>query len=101
MRPINVINAIILGSCIAISISLLAVWILLSLVSMDPELTERVTYELGVIPLHLVIFIFLSIISFFAFRTCQKRSLYWQWWQTGLWFSLSLVTIFYYYSMTA
>jgi len=101
MRPISVLTAIVLGSCFAISACLIAVWLLLTLVSNDPEMTERVASELERLPTHIAIFIPLTAISAMAFISSQKQKNYWWVWQLALWASLSLVVYYYVETMTS
>ena len=101
MRPITILTAIILGSCLAITISLIAVWILLSLVSNDPEFTSRVASELSVLPSHVATFIPLTGLAALTFLASQKEKWHWWIWQLLLWTSLIVVGIYYYRSMTA
>lgn len=101
MRPLTVITAIILGSCFAISVCLIAVWILLSLVSTDPAITDRVADELKRLPTHITLFIPLTAIAAMAFITSQKQKSSWWAWQLGLWISLTFVGFYYMQSMTS
>lgn len=95
MRPITVITLIILGSCIAITTCLIAVWGLLFLTAQDPELSVRIAPELGALPKHIAIFIPLTVIASLSFLSSQKeKSSRWAW-QGILWVSLILVGVYY------
>ena len=95
MRPISVLNLIILGSCIAISVCLVAVWGLLYLTSLEPEHAARVGPELKLIPKHIAIFIPQTIISALSFLSSQKRTAYWWAWQIFMWGAVSLTCVYY------
>jgi len=82
-------------------VCLIAVWILLTLVSSDPEIADRVASELSRIPTHVSIFIPLTAISAMAFITSQKQKASWWVWQLLLWGALTLVGFYYVASMTS
>lgn len=95
MRPISVLNLIILGSCIAISVCLIAVWGLLYLTAQEAEHALRIGAELKLIPKHIAIFIPLTVISALSFLSSQKRDKYWVLWQLAMWGGLVLVGVYY------
>ncbi|MBT8141052.1 MAG: hypothetical protein HKN88_10020 [Gammaproteobacteria bacterium] len=95
MRPITVLTLIILGSCLAISICLIAVWGLLFLSAQDPEISARVSSELKLIPRHIAIFIPLTVVAWMGFITSQKQKSSRFIWQFVMWGSLGLVGLYY------
>ena len=95
MRPITVINLIILGSSLAISICLIVVWAILSLTAMDPALADRVGPELKALPIHIALFIPLTIVCTVSFLTMQKQKPSRWFWQLAMWGSLCGLGFFY------
>lgn len=95
MRPISVLNLIVLGSCLAISMCLIAVWGILTLTAMDPVLAERVGPELKVLPKHIAIFVPLTIISAVSFLSTQKEKSSRWFWQMTMWASLCALGFYY------
>lgn len=95
MRPITVINLIILGSSLAISICLVVVWAILSITAMDPALAERVGPELKVLPTHIALFIPLTLICTVSFLSMQKQKPSRWFWQLAMWGALSALVFFY------
>jgi len=96
MRPITVLTAIILGSCVAISVCLLAVWLLLTLVSSDPAFAERVAAELKLLPQHVAIFLPLTAIAAMTFLSSQKEKPTWWMWQLFMWATIFLIGAYYF-----
>ena len=99
MRPITVLTLIILGSCLAITICLIAVWGLLFLTSQDPALASRIEPELKALPKHIAIFIPLTVISCLSFLSSQKQTAYRFIWQIFMWSSIAAVGVYYYQGM--
>jgi cell division protein FtsW (lipid II flippase) len=99
MRPITVLTLIILGSCLAITICLIAVWGLLFLTSLDPALAARIEPELKALPKHIAIFIPLTVISCLSFLSSQKQTTYRFIWQIVMWSSIAAVGVYYYQGM--
>ena len=99
MRPITVINLIILGSSFAITICLVVVWGILMLTAMDPALAERVGPELKVLPKHIALFIPLTVICAVSFLSMQKEKPSRWFWQVSMW--AALVALIFYYVNTA
>lgn len=95
MRPISVLNLIVLGSCLAISICLIVVWGILTLTAMDPALAERVGPELKVLPKHIALFVPLTIISAISFLSMQKEKSSRWFWQLAMWGSLCALCFYY------
>jgi cell division protein FtsW (lipid II flippase) len=95
MRPISVLNLIILGSCIAISICLIAVWGLLMLSSRNPEIELRVASELKQLPKHIAIFIPMTLVAAMSFFETLKLSKSWRVWQLFMWASLFAIGFYY------
>lgn len=95
MRPITVITLIILGSCIAITTCLIAVWGLLFLTAQDPELSLRIAPELNALPKHILIFIPLTVIASLSFLSSQKEKTSRWVWQGVMWAALVLAGFYY------
>ena len=95
MRPISVLNLIVLGSCLAISICLIAVWGILTLTAMDPALAERVGPELKALPKHIALFVPLTIICSVSFLSTQKEKPSRWLWQLAMWASLCALGFYY------
>lgn len=95
MRPISVLNLIILGSCLAISICLVVVWGILTLTAMDPALAERVGPELRALPRHIGLFVPLTIISAVSFLAMIKEKPSRWVWQLAMWISLCALGFYY------
>ena len=95
MRPISVLNLIILGSCLAISICLVAVWGILTLTAMDPALAERVGPELKLIPKHIALFIPLTIVCTMSFLSMYKQKSSRWYWQLAMWAGLCALGFYY------
>ncbi|HEX6927896.1 MAG TPA: hypothetical protein VF267_01505 [Gammaproteobacteria bacterium] len=91
MRPITVLNGIIMGSCGSIFIGI-AVTLLIFII-LGPE-EPSLRRELGPLSVYAAIFAALTALSVWAFigQLLLKR---WRWWSQGVLLTAGIVTVYY------
>lgn len=92
MRPINVITAIILGSCVAITTSLAAVLLIFLILGDD---YPRLSYEFRGLVVSFLLFFTMTAISAMSFYALQQRHRWRHAAQAGMWLGLAAVGWFY------
>lgn len=92
MRPLTVINAIILGSCVAITVSLAAVLFVFFLLNDD---YPRLRYEFGPLVSSFLVFLGMTGLSVLSFYSLVKIHPLRGWAQAGMWLGLAATTWYY------